>query len=168
MSQDIHDVVKLILARMDSHPEEFGGSGDDFITDDVDRWWKPLVAIRDFGSEEEKALINAKLRVIRLQKAHETAMDELLNGDDRRRKAEEEREYERNLLKSVQQQAYTSSLQNQMTTSEYNNRIMGALNNPQSGSFGKPHPVGPATSWGTTTGATNTGFVATMKKALGL
>lgn len=156
MSEDIHDVVKLMLSRMESHPEEFEGSGDGFVTDDVDRWWKPLVAIRDFGSEEEKALINAKLRVIRLQKAHETAMDELLNGDDRRRKAEEEREYERNLLKNLQNQAYTSSLQNQM-----------------SGSFGKPlmatpHPVGPAqvpSRHPTSSDMENNGIMNALRKA---
>lgn len=164
MSEDIHDVVKLMLARMDSHPEEFEGSGDGFVTDDVDRWWKPLVAIRDFGSEEENALIKAKLREIRLQKAHETAMDELLNGEDRRRKEEEEREYERTLLKNLQNQAYTSALQNQMP---------GALNNPQSGSFGKPlmatpHPVGPAqvpSRHPTSSDMENNGIMNALRKA---
>ena len=159
MSEDIHDVVKLMLARMESHPEEFRADQSDYALHDA-RWWKSLTMIRDYGSKEEKALINAKLREIQLQQAHEWAMDELLNGEDRRRKEEEEREYERTLLKNLQNQAYTSALQNQM---------------PVSGSFGKPlmatpHPVGPGT-WHEvkmTTETTNTGFVATMKKALGI
>ena len=116
--------------------------------------------VEDGESFKENALIKAKLREIRLQKAHEAAMDELLNGDDRRRKAEEEREYERNLLKNLQNHAYATSLQNQM---------------PVSGSFGKPlmatpHPVGPGT-WHEvkmTTETTNTGVVGTIKKALGI
>lgn len=131
MSENIHDVVQLMLARMESHPEEFRVDQSDYALHDA-RWWKPLTMIRDYGSEEEKALINAKLREIQLQQAHEWALDELLNGDERRRKEKEEYEYERNLLKNIQNQAYTSQLQNQM-----------------SGSFGKPlmatpHPVGPA------------------------
>lgn len=138
MSEDIHDVVELMLARMESHPEEFRVDQSDYALHDA-RWWKPLATIRDYGSKEEQALINAKLREIQLQQAHEWAMDELCNGEERRRKEEEEREYERNLLKSIQQQAYTTAAQNQMP---------GAII-PVSGSFGEPlmatpHPVGPA------------------------
>ena len=90
MSDDPHDVVKLLLKRMESHPEEF--------KKDADRWDKVLLEVLEHGNEAEIAAIHLSIRNIRLSEAHEDMMDELCNGDERRRrKEEEEREYERNL-----------------------------------------------------------------------
>jgi hypothetical protein len=105
-----HDVVKLLLARMESHPEEFKSHAD--------RWDRVLLEILEHGNEAEIAAIHASVRNIRLAEAHEVAMDELCNGPDKRRKEAEENEYERNLSKSLlltkqqMQQQAQQSLQN--------------------------------------------------------
>jgi hypothetical protein len=90
MSDEPHAVVKLLLARMESHPEEFTRSIES-------RWYDTIGEVNAWGNETDKAAMNAKLRDIRLNEAHEDAMDELLNGPERRRKQQEEVEYERSL-----------------------------------------------------------------------
>lgn len=88
-----HDVVKLLLARMGSHPEEFGYSGE--------RWDRILFEVLEHGDDDEVATIRARLRDIRLSESHEYMMDELLNGPEKRRREEEEAEYERHLAQSL-------------------------------------------------------------------
>lgn len=104
MEDEPHEVVTLLLKRMESHPEEFRIGDGPFH----DRWYDHVNGIHAYGSEADKAAMAAGLRKIRLAEIHEKVMDELLNGDDRRRKAEEEREYERNL---IMQQAQQQQLQ---------------------------------------------------------
>ena len=72
-----HPLVDLMLARMDTHPEEFGGSSN--------RWYVALIDINEHAPPEQAALVTAKLNAIKLDKAHHWAMDELLNGEERRR-----------------------------------------------------------------------------------
>lgn len=81
--EELHPVVKLVLARMESHPEEFNG-------DSVGRWDYALDVIEGYGSEEEEAAIASGLRTIRLEEVHKWMMDELLHGESRR--AERKRE----------------------------------------------------------------------------
>ena len=137
---EMHDVVKLLLARMESHPEEFGG---DLVATDSreDRWWQILREVREFGTKEEKAALDQAVRKIKLQHAHEAMMDELLNGDERRRKQEEDYEYEQKLQRGLlQRQALQQQLalkqQDVTRLSQYPNRadmekngIMNALRN---------------------------------------
>jgi hypothetical protein len=91
-----HDVVKLLLARMESHPEEFkfrrGGYHE--------RWYEYINSINEYGNKADKFAINEKMRNIRLAEVHEQVMDELLNGPERRRMEEEESEYEKNMSKT--------------------------------------------------------------------
>jgi hypothetical protein len=91
MVDEPHDVVKLLVARMESHPEEFK-------SDVNGRWYDVVTEITEYGNEADKAAMNAKLRDIRLGEAHEGMMDELCNGPERRRRQEEEAEYERQLI----------------------------------------------------------------------
>lgn len=101
MSDDLHDVVKLLLKRMESHPEEFG-------TGPTNRWgWMLNDVLADCSIEEAEA-IKKGLRPIRLQEIHETVMDELLNGDERRRKEQEEQDYRRQVM---MQRAQNTTLQ---------------------------------------------------------
>lgn len=80
MSEERHPVVELLLARMESNPEEFGwGEG---------RWDHLLGQVEEYSSDEERRAIRAALRPIHLDKAHEWLMDELFNGDERRAEAE--------------------------------------------------------------------------------
>jgi len=109
MADEPHDVVKLLIKRMESHPEEFernmGG-----------RWGNTIGDIIEWGNEADKAAIHAKLRDIRLGEAHEDMMDELLNGPERRRKQQEEIEYERQL---IMQKAAAQRNTTQMAAQQY-------------------------------------------------
>ena len=116
MVDEPHDVVKLLLARMESHPEEFRiGDGVFHL-----RWSHQIDMIHDHGREADKAALNAKLRDIIMDEVHEQVMDELLNGPDKRRKEAEENDYERNLARSLrhmQQSQYAQA--NQLLNQAY-------------------------------------------------
>ena len=88
MAEELHDVVKLLLARMESNPDEFVA---DLAAEDSreHRWWQVIREVRESGTKEEKDAIQAGLRKIKLQRAHEIMMDELCNGDERRRKEQQ-------------------------------------------------------------------------------
>lgn len=95
MSDEPHAVVRLLLARIESHPEEFKRG--------TARWVSITNQVEDWGSETDKQAINNALRNFRLTSAHEEMMEELLNGEDRRRKVEtEDRQYEMGLLNKQQ------------------------------------------------------------------
>jgi hypothetical protein len=114
MADEPHAVVKLLVARMESHPEEFK-------SDVRGRWDDTITEITDYGNETDKAAMNAKLRDIRLGEAHEGMMDELLNGPERRRVQQEEANYERQLM--------LQKAMSQRNTTTYGNSM---------GSFGAP------------------------------
>jgi hypothetical protein len=98
MEDEPHDAVKLLLARMESHPEEFRLKDPSYH----DRWYNHMSAINTYGNEADIAALNAKVRDIRMAEVHEQIMDELLNGDERRAKEKEEYEYERHLAAALQ------------------------------------------------------------------
>lgn len=119
MEDEPHEVVKLLLARMESHPEEFRLKDPSYH----DRWYNHMSAINTYGNEADKAALAAKVRDIRMGVIHEEVMEELLNGEDRRRKEEEDREYERNLSQSLQhlkqQQLRVGTLSGDMNPTGY-------------------------------------------------
>jgi hypothetical protein len=96
MADEPHDAVKLLLARMESHPEEFRFKEGAYH----DRWYNHISAINSYGNEADKAAIAAKTRDIRMAEVHEQVMEELCNGPERRRIEEEENEYEKNMSKT--------------------------------------------------------------------
>jgi len=77
MSDELHAVVRLLIARIESNPEEFKKNGN--------RWHSIIAGVLDSCSEEEEREIILALRPIRLKELHEEMMDELFNGEDRRR-----------------------------------------------------------------------------------
>ena len=154
---EMHDVVNLLLKRMESHPEEFESAlgESENLTDAQDRWWRVLDRVLEHGTEEEKAAIRAALREIKLDAAHRIMMDELLNGDERRRRMqEEETTYERNLLLR-QSLAAQQVVQQQMTTALDNSQLRTLIDNYN------PKPWEPINHG-------NGGLVATVKKGLGI
>jgi hypothetical protein len=85
-----HEVVKLLVARMESNPEEFN---------DVEgRWAQWLDELMPFVTEEERVMLRKPM----MQSIHEEVMDELCNGEERRRKHKEDTEYERHLAQAMQ------------------------------------------------------------------
>lgn len=102
MENEYHPVVKLLLTRMESHPEEFAADLSSSVGGSrTDRWWQAIRLILESGTEEEKSAINQGTRKLKLQRAHEMVMDELCNGEERRRKEQEEHEYERQMMQQA-------------------------------------------------------------------
>lgn len=116
MEDKIHPVVRLLAARMESHPDEFFTGN---------RWEKWMDQLESVITEEERVL----LRKYKMDRMHEEVMDELLNGDERRaeaaRQAEEQRQ---NYLRqhAAAQQQYAS-----IPTSVTTNNLQGVMNQLQ-------------------------------------
>ena len=91
MTSNIHPVVELLAARMESNPEEFAPDGGG-------RWAQWLDELISFVTEAERVMLRKPM----MQAIHEEVLDELMNGPDKRRKAEEDREYERHLAMAMQ------------------------------------------------------------------
>lgn len=115
MEDNVHEVVRLLIARMESHPEEFRGSNgpQDARSPVEDRWWRAKELVREYGTNEENAVLRAAMRKLMLNTAHEWMMDELLNGEERRRKHQEDEDRYR------MQQA-------QLVNNQYVNQLTGA------------------------------------------
>lgn len=127
MVDEPHAVVKLLVARMESHPEEFKRHGATY----GDRWHSIVSDIAEWGNETDNAAMDAALREIRLGEAHEDALDELLNGPERRRKQEEEAKYEQQLI--WQQAQKSQRIAAQQYASQYGNAFPQSLGKPLSG-----------------------------------
>lgn len=123
MADEPHDAVKLLLARMESHPEEFRFKEGAYH----DRWYNHISAINSYGNEADKAAIAAKGRDIRMAEVHEQIMEELCNGPENRRKKEEEAEYERKLVILAAQKAHQVQIQqNNQTAMQQIDTNLGA------------------------------------------
>ena len=111
MEDKVHPLVELVLARIESHPEEFKAfSGPENILRPAIRWDDAIYTINNHGSKADKDALNAKLDAMRMEEAHARMLDELLNGEERRRKEREEYEEERKRYALQQQQAYQQNL----------------------------------------------------------
>jgi hypothetical protein len=82
-NQELHPVIQLLLKRMESHPEEFECKG-------YGRWQYALEIIENYGSTEDVAVLRDAMRSIRLEEAHVWALEELCNGEERRRQHQDE------------------------------------------------------------------------------
>ena len=158
MEVNIHPVVRLLVARMESHPEEFSDSGNTIAADypEGDRWWRALSMVREYGSEEEREIIQTQIRVIRLNNTHEWVLDELLNGEDRRRAQRQEEEYKIQQYQ-MQKQAYATQ------ASPYI-QAAGALQN----STGASGLSGTRTNTINTLSTAQPGYIDNLRKAPGL
>lgn len=81
--EDIHAVVKLLVARMQSNPEEFkfNPTGSLAITGRWERW---IAQLGWHFNEAEKELIYGKAKELIFNRVHEEVMEELINGSDRK------------------------------------------------------------------------------------
>jgi hypothetical protein len=129
-----HAVVKLLVARMQSHPEEFKRENRDYH----DRWSEIISDIIEYGADVDRKAMDEVLRDIRLGETHERAMEELLNGPERRRKQQEDIEYERQLImqKAMAQRNTTAPTTSQMAQ-QYNSQYGNAF----------PQSLGTAGTW---------------------
>jgi hypothetical protein len=97
-NEELHPVVQLLLKRMESHPEEFSNNKG------YARWHYAVDMVQSYGSTQEKAALRSAIRTARLEEAHVWTLDELCNGDERRKEAERQEEEMRK-----QQSLYTQA-----------------------------------------------------------
>lgn len=83
MADNIHPVIELLAARMESHPEEFpvNLSG---LPPTRGRWETWIAQMGWYLNEAERELIYGKAKEAIFQRIHEEVLDELLNGEQRR------------------------------------------------------------------------------------
>jgi len=148
----LHPVVELMLARMESHPEEFRdehmlAKGE--LIADYGRWYLALRAIKDNGSEQDIEALNEALGAIRMEQVYEWALDELLNGEARRAKEKADREY-------YKQQAYAQQTPGYLGTLAGTNTAVGASTTSMATSL----QIGNETI--------NEGLIKNIKKVLGI
>lgn len=93
MADNVHEVVKLLAARMETHPEEFEPNGHG-------RWAEWLDRLIPFVTEEERVMLRGPM----MQDLHEEVLDELLNGDERRAQSKRERDLEMQRMMAQAQQ----------------------------------------------------------------
>jgi len=174
MSDKPHPVVELLLARMKSHPEEFKRHEGPYN----DRWYDHVNTINAYGNEADKAAMAEGLREIRLGEVHELVMDELLNGDERRRKAEEEADYELIMTRQgrlAQQQRQAAQQQAHEALQGYRNAMgqyqshLGAHSQAQAlGLAGQSPNIVPVANGVITQPNLSSSAISQIKKALGL
>lgn len=73
----MHSATELILARMDSNPEEF----EDSING---RWGSALIKLSEAAPEWEWELVKNKLKDVRMEVIHKQIMQELCAPNDPR------------------------------------------------------------------------------------
>lgn len=80
MTQEMHRAVTIMLARMDSHPEEFTGTPSRTYgrEEPNTRWVSTLRELLEHTTPEETKAVKAKLRDIRMEHLHYNIIQELL------------------------------------------------------------------------------------------
>ena len=176
-----HPLVDLMLERMKTHPEEFKSIEG--------RWDNAMGAIQNWATPEQRERVTRSLCDILLDAAHHDALDELLNGEQRRAEANAEEEAAiaaKNAALQHQMQIAKQQMAKQMQQ-DYDNAMLAGLGQyAQAGSGLGPSTLsslqGMSTTW-TAMDQTSIlqptslklggetldeGMIKRMKKALGL
>lgn len=122
MADNVHPVVELLAARMESHPEEFGPNRGG-------RWAEWLDQLIPFVTEAERVMLRGPM----MQDIHEEVLDELLNGDERRAQERRERDLE---MQRIMAQAQQNTLRPGQYAQVPN---LGALQGMGASSIGQSH-----------------------------
>lgn len=116
VDNEVHPLVTLLLERMKSHPEEFEDDyavdaefGGDDVTSMRGRWQYAIQEIYNHGSDKDADAFREGMRIIRLDKAHKWALDELLNGEERRAQERREREEAAKMRMQTMVQSYQNA-----------------------------------------------------------
>jgi len=166
MTDEVHPLVTLLVARAKSHPGEFEDNLE--ATRSSDRWWHAISTVSRHGTDADKALMASTVGRIAMDKAHEWALDELLNGDERREAIWREKE-EMGKRYAVQQAAVMSQ---QSTKQQYamSSGALAAQQNAISGAqlSGFTNQVTAADSISLGDQTLTAGMLSQIKKALGV
>ncbi len=104
MADNIHPVVELLAARMETHPEEFRFHDSQTLAI-TGRWETWIHQIRPFLNEAEDKMLFGKAKEAFLQRVHEEVLDELLNGEERRAEERRKRDLEMQRMMAQMQQS---------------------------------------------------------------
>jgi len=100
MTDNIHPVVELLAARMETHPEEFPVNPNGRLP--IGGRWSPWLAQAEhLMNDAERTLIYDKAKSAIFQRIHEEVLDELLNGEQRR--AEEKAAHDAEMQRLIAQ-----------------------------------------------------------------
>ena len=103
----VHPLVELLVARAKTHPEEFVHGGPETLSA-TSRWWYAIDVIRRDGTDADNAAMDKAIGRMAMDSAHEWAMDELMNGEQRR---EEQRRQAENEARAFQNFAQRPTIQ---------------------------------------------------------
>ena len=119
MTDEVHPLVTLLVARAKSHPEEFRGGKPNTISP-TNRWWFAVDTIRRNGTAGDKALLANTIGRGLMDEAHEWALDELMNGEQRRAEEHRAKEEEEKRYLAVRQAQSLQQMQAQSLQSLQN------------------------------------------------
>lgn len=161
-SDSLHPVTKMLLARMEEHPDEF--LEEEFLGG---RWSSIIQRIRSAGLPEDVEVLNRAIGKVTMDKIHTDAMDELINGPERRERERAERKAR------IRGEAQRASLAQQLYAQQSNQ--LGTLTGLGSGGYGNAAAAGLLGQQGTTTASLQIGnetltesTISKIKKVLSL
>jgi hypothetical protein len=156
MTDEVHPLVTLLVARAKSHPGEFEDNLE--ATRSGDRWWPAISTVSRHGTDADKALMASTVGRIAMDKTHEWALDELLNGEERR--VAERRRHEEDKKRYAAQQSQQSQLYAQAAHNSYQNALSNISGANQSLATNNSITLGDETL--------TAGMLSQIKKALGV
>jgi hypothetical protein len=120
MTNNIHPVVELLAARMESHPEEFPVQPNGQLPI-MGRWAPWLAQAEHLMNDAERTLLYTKAKETIFQRIHEEVLDELMNGPERR--AEEKRKRDEETQRHIAHAAAQQRAAQQSALSQYQNAM---------------------------------------------
>jgi hypothetical protein len=69
----VHEVVELLVKRVESNPEEFSTR--------FSRWQNAIADIAEYGTDEDRKALDDALYELRMREVHGRVLKQLLNGD---------------------------------------------------------------------------------------
>jgi hypothetical protein len=151
MTNNIHPVVELLAARMESNPEEFPVNPNGQLPI-MGRWAPWLAQAEHLMNDAERTLLYTKAKEAVFQRIHEEVLDELMNGPERRAEEQRKRDEEVQRHIALQQAAQQQQLQGyrnavgQRGAYDYNlDRYQNQLGQAQALGIGTQSPSQPLT-----------------------
>lgn len=120
MTNNIHPVVELLAARMESHPEEFPVQPNGQLPI-MGRWAPWLAQAEHLMNDAERTLLYTKAKETIFQRIHEEVLDELMNGPERR--AEEQRKRDEEMQRHIAHAAAQQQAAQQRQLQGYRNAV---------------------------------------------
>ena len=120
MTNNIHPVVELLAARMESNPEEFPVNPNGQLPI-MGRWAPWLAQAEHLMNDAERTLLYTKAKEAVFQRIHEEVLDELMNGPERR--AEEQRKRDEEVQRHIAHAAAQQQAAQQSALNQYQNAM---------------------------------------------